>query len=102
MAFQQKHGAFAFQAAMTGGQYTHPNGLFFGGQKPTWSNETIRRILKEHVSATTKRPSRIDFHTGLEPMGYGEPIFIGTDGFGSQERPRAVSGPNVQHTNTGQ
>lgn len=101
MAFQQKNGAFAFQAAMTGGQYTHPNGLFFGGQKPTWSNETIRRILKEHVPASTKRLASIDFHTGLGPMGYGEPIFIGPEGFGSEERSRAVFGPEVTNPNSG-
>lgn len=101
MAYQQKHGAFAFQSAMSGGQYTRPNGLFFGGQKPTWSNDTFRRILKEHVPATTKRLASIDFHTGLGPMGYGEPIFIGPEGMGSEERTRAVFGPEVTNPNSG-
>ncbi|WP_370151754.1 M14 family metallopeptidase [Ferrovibrio sp.] len=101
MAYQQKHGAFAFQSAMSGGQYTRPDGLFFGGQKPTWSNDTFRRILREHVPAGVKKLASIDFHTGLGPMGYGEPIYIGPDGMGSEERSRAVFGPEVTNPNSG-
>ena len=101
MAFQQKHGAFAFQAAMTGGQYSRPDGLFFGGQKPTWSNGTFRRILKEHVPAGVKKLASIDFHTGLGPMGYGEPIYIGPDSMTSEEHARAVFGPEVTNPNSG-
>jgi len=38
----------AFQAAVTGGQYDDPQGLFFGGRAPTWSNATLRGVLREH------------------------------------------------------
>ena len=43
-AYAQKNGAFALQGAITGGQYTHADGVFYGGSKPTWSNRTIRAI----------------------------------------------------------
>ena len=32
------HGERAFQAAVTSGQYAFPDGLFYGGDRPTWSN----------------------------------------------------------------
>lgn len=99
--YQQKNGAFAFQAAMTGGQYTHPDGLFFGGQKPTWSNTTFRRILKELVPATTRKLVSIDFHTGLGPMGYGEPIYVGPEDPAFYARAKTMFGPEVTNPNDG-
>ena len=33
-----KIGIKAFQAELTKGQYTHPNGLFYGGREASWSN----------------------------------------------------------------
>lgn len=101
LEYQQKHGAFAFQAAMSGGQYSHPDGLFFGGQKPTWSNTTFRRILKELVPASTRKLVSIDFHTGLGPMGYGEPIYVGPEDQGFYDRAKAMFGPEVTNPNDG-
>jgi len=65
----------AFQAAVTGGQYDFPDGMFFGGGKASWSNQIFRAILQKHGSKA-KRIGCIDFHTGLGPAGYGEPICI--------------------------
>ncbi|NJM43147.1 MAG: DUF2817 domain-containing protein, partial [Brachymonas sp.] len=45
----EESGLRAFQEAVTKGQYTHPNGLFFGGQAPTWSNRTLRSVLKKYA-----------------------------------------------------
>ena len=72
-AFAQKHGAFGLQGAISAGQYRHPDGLFFGGRKPTWSNRTIRAIAREELGRA-KRVGIIDFHTGLGPFGHGELI----------------------------
>jgi hypothetical protein len=74
-----ERGLAAFQAAVQGGQYTRPTGLFYGGTVVTWSNRTLRTILQEHVPARVKRLASIDIHTGLGPAGYGEPIYIGPD-----------------------
>jgi hypothetical protein len=72
-SYTQKHGAFALQGAISSGQYTHPDGIFFGGAKPTWSNRTIRQIAREELGRT-RRVGIIDFHTGLGPFGHGELI----------------------------
>ena len=74
--FIAEHGLTAFQAAVSGGQYRHPDGVFFGGQKPTWSRETIIHILQSYAKQA-RLVGMIDFHTGLGPYGYGELI---TDG----------------------
>jgi hypothetical protein len=71
--YAQKHGAFGLQGAISGGQYAHPDGIFFGGNMPTWSNRTIRAIAREELSAA-RRVGVIDFHTGLGPFGHGELI----------------------------
>lgn len=70
-AYIAKHGHATYQAAVTRGQYTHSDGLFFGGHGPTWSNRTWRAILRQH-GARRKRVAVLDFHTGLGPRGYGE------------------------------
>jgi hypothetical protein len=67
------HGRMALQQAVSGGQYSDPHGVFFGGHAPTWSNRTLRRIF-----AATGEHAReigvIDYHTGLGPYGHGELI----------------------------
>lgn len=61
------------QAAISGGQYTHPLGLFYGGRGPVWSHLTLRSILADLV-AGSPRTTIIDLHTGLGPWGHGELI----------------------------
>ena len=72
-AYAQKHGAYGLQGAISSGQYTHPDGIFFGGAKQTWSNRTIRAIARQELSHARK-VGIIDFHTGLGPFGHGELI----------------------------
>jgi Protein of unknown function (DUF2817) len=75
-AWIARHGEAAFQAAISGGQYQYPDGVFFGGTKPTWSNRTLRAVLRQHA-AQRKQLAVIDFHTGLGPRGHGEKIYNG-------------------------
>ncbi len=72
-AYAQKHGDFALQAAITGGQYRHADGLFFGGKGPTWSRRTLFDFAERHLGRT-RHVAMIDFHTGLGPYGHGELI----------------------------
>jgi len=72
-AFAEEHGQFALQAAISQGQYTHPDGLFFGGHAPTWSNRTLRAILEKHAG-TARSVGLIDFHTGLGSHGTADLI----------------------------
>jgi hypothetical protein len=72
-AYGEKHGAAALQFAITAGQYNHADGVFYGGGQPTWSRDTLLKAIAEHA-AHARRLAVIDFHTGLGPWGYGEPI----------------------------
>jgi hypothetical protein len=75
-AYIGKHGMTAFRAAVTKGQYTSPDGLFYGGTAPSWSNRTIRAILRKYAASAT-HIGWIDVHTGLGPYGHGEKIYPG-------------------------
>lgn len=71
--FAAEHGHFALQAAISRGQFSHPDGLFFGGHAPTWSNRTLRTLLARHAGEA-KAVALIDFHTGLGPYGAADLI----------------------------
>ncbi len=66
-------GMKAFQAAVTSGQHEFPDGLFFGGTGPTWSNVTLRQVLRDY-GGRASRVAWIDIHTGLGPSAVGERI----------------------------
>jgi len=72
-AYAKVHGVAALQFAITGGQYKHGDGVFYGGTAPVWSRRTMLEIVAKHA-ARARRLAIIDFHTGLGPWGYGEPI----------------------------
>jgi hypothetical protein len=93
-AYAQTHGAFAQQGAITGGQYSHPDGIFFGGHKPTWSNRTIRAVIRDELGRA-RRIGCIDFHTGLGPFGHGEIIGIGDPGLPAFARQKAWYGDEL-------
>ena len=59
---------------VSSGQDRHPDGLFYCGTAPAWSNRTIRSILRAH-GTTRRQIAWIDVHTGLGPYGHGEKIF---------------------------
>ncbi|NQV10963.1 MAG: DUF2817 domain-containing protein [Cyanobacteria bacterium] len=84
----------AYQAVLQRGQYTRPTGLFYGGTQACWSNRMLRRLLREHIPASTTRLAVLDIHTGLGPLGYGEPIYA-QDSVEGLERARRWFGPEV-------
>ena len=75
-AYIARHGLARYQAAVSQGQYQFPDGLFFGGQAPTWSHLTLRQVLRDHARRA-RRVAWIDLHTGLGPSGVGERIYAG-------------------------
>ncbi len=93
-AYVQQHGPRALQAAVSAGQYQHPQGLFYGGQAPTWSHRTLREVLREHGTRCA-RLGWIDLHTGLGPAGHGERIFACRDDAQALARAQAWWGPTV-------
>ena len=83
--FAAAEGAAALQRAITAGQYQHPDGLFFGGRGPTWSNATFGTIVAR-TCAGARQVGFIDFHTGLGPYGTAELIAEGGPGQASYDR----------------
>jgi len=77
-AYIDRVGQAGYQAAVSQGQYEFADGMFFGGDKPTWSNQTLRAVLKV-FGQKASRIAWMDLHTGLGPSGVGERIFACRD-----------------------
>ncbi len=86
--YLQTRGEAAWQAAVSGGQYEFDGGMFFGGTERTWSNRTLRTVLRAHGSSA-RRIAWIDVHTGLGPSGLAERIYAGRSDKQALERARA-------------
>ena len=76
LQYASDHGPAALQQATSGGQYTHSDGLFYGGASPSWSAQTIVSLI-QNLGGHATQACFIDFHTGLGPYGYGEMIAAG-------------------------
>jgi hypothetical protein len=72
----ETRGQWAYQQAVTTGQYTHAQGMFYGGAQAAWSTRTMRSLLAEYGETCTAI-GWIDFHTGLGPSGFGAKICVG-------------------------
>ncbi len=73
LAYAEEVGFPRLQEVVSGGQYSHPTGVFYGGAGPVWSH----RWLVEHLPGLVGSAGRlglIDLHTGLGPWGHGELI----------------------------
>jgi hypothetical protein len=82
-AYRDAHGAMGLQQAMSGGQYRHDTGVYYGGEGPSWARRTQEAIYRDYLSGAGQ-VAIIDYHTGLGPWGYAEPIMTdaaGTPGF---------------------
>lgn len=98
--YAKDHGAFAMQETISKGQYAHPDGMYYGGQREQWSANTLRNILREHLK-NCRHAAILDFHTGLGP--YGEAELISEDFVASKPYKRATQwwGPEVCSTRAG-
>jgi hypothetical protein len=100
-AYRKKVGDVTYFRAVSGGQYIHPDGMFYGGGGPSWSNRTLHAIVDKLLKGRSD-VAVIDFHSGLGPYGYGEPIThydIDTPG---SRRVRAFWGESVTESKRGQ
>ena len=97
MELIQSSGVKALQAVVARGQHEFPDGLFFGGTEPCWSNLTLRSVLRE-TAAHARQLAWIDVHTGLGPTGVGERI-LSCDPGEPERRARAWWGPAVTSVN---
>ena len=65
-ALRKDIGEQAFSDAFNGGQYSHADGIFYGGAREQWSNGTFRRAVGEHLGQA-RSAALIDLHTGIGP-----------------------------------
>jgi hypothetical protein len=72
-SWRERNGEGAFMQAVTGGQWRRADGLFYGGAGPSWSRKVLTDVLKSNLGSAA-RITIVDFHTGLGPHGYAEPI----------------------------
>jgi len=94
----ETHGMRAFQAAFSTGQYTHADGLFYGGNRSAWSNQTWRHLLRQHCGLAP-RVIVFDLHTGLGPSGVGEAICVADEA--EYLRAKEILGADVTWTGSG-
>jgi len=72
-AFVEANGAEGLRAVVSHGQHVYPDGMFYAGKGPAWSNVTWRSIIREFASSA-REILHLDIHTGLGPFGEGELI----------------------------
>ncbi len=92
--YLETRGETAYQAAISRGQHEFADGMFFGGTSATWSNQSLRGVLRMH-GQFARRIAWIDLHTGLGPSGLGERIFACNDDAVALQRARSWWGSEV-------
>jgi hypothetical protein len=94
-AYRAGYGDQAFEQARSGGQYSDPKGIYYGGTSPTWSMQNLAAICATNRLDERKSVAVIDYHSGLGPFGYGEPICGHRPGESGQTRCRAWYGGSL-------
>lgn len=67
-AFWAEVGDVTMFKTVSGGQYDFPRGVQFGGQRATWSRQTLQRLWADQL-AGARSGVELDIHTGLGPLG---------------------------------
>lgn len=89
-----RHGRHALIDAIMRGQYSHADGLNFGGQTPEWSNRTMRAIAARHLRGADAL-MLIDWHTGLGAYGAASVMCLDPPTHPSYEKARAIFGAEI-------
>lgn len=95
-------GEKAFSTAFNGGQFSHPDGIYFGGHREQWANYAFREAVVKHV-AHAKHAAIVDLHTGIGPWCEHVYLCFHPEGSKARERARAwwgeraVNGAGITH-----
>lgn len=73
MNYARINGFQKLQTALTAGQYSHPNGVYYGGDAPSWSHLTLKKNIIKYADGVDNIIF-IDVHTGLGDYGKCELI----------------------------
>ena len=71
--FERRHGRVALEQAISAGQYSDPEGPFYGGRRPAHGRKVTEDLIKTYA-LEQRDVAVIDLHTGLGSYGYGEII----------------------------
>lgn len=93
-------GDSAWRSAHSGGQYGDPDGIFYGGSGPSWSQAALFGLLDRHLQ-DVERLAVIDYHTGLGPPRHGERIAMHDPEGQAMDRVRNWYGGDVTSTHAG-
>lgn len=87
-AFRERVGEKAFSDAFNGGQYSRPDGVFYGGARAQWANGAFRYAVRKHLGGA-KKVTFLDLHTGIGPRGGHVYLCFHPEGSAARERARA-------------
>lgn len=87
-----EHGWPGLMGIVGAGQYQFPDGLFFGGHGPSWSNNTLRHILATHLGSAEVAMA-FDLHTGAGDYGHPMLMTIAQSQYPALPDAQALFGP---------
>lgn len=93
-AYAANQGRRAWIDAIMRGQYSHPDGLNFGGQAPEWSNRALRAIAARHLGGA-ETLVLIDWHTGLGGYGAASVLCLDPPDSGAYRQARQIFGAEI-------
>lgn len=108
--YRIKAGSAALQAAISAGQYSHAEGLFYGGSQATWSRRCMTSLVRQALAplledqgagGRKKQVYLVDLHTGLGPFGEGELMAGHLPGEPAAERLEALFPGRVTYPQAG-
>ncbi|MBV4477216.1 DUF2817 domain-containing protein [Pseudomonas botevensis] len=95
-----EHGWPAVMSIVEGGQHSHPDGLFYGGLEPSWSNRTLQRIVQQHL-AGAETVMCFDLHTGAGEYGHPMLLTITEAPYPALAQAQSIYGPWLYTLHTG-
>ena len=96
-----EHGPFALQTAISAGQYSHADGVYFGGKRESWSATMLRDVIVEHLRGISKLVV-IDYHTGLGDCGAAEMITEDLPDSAAYKRQKTIWGERIRSSEAGE
>ncbi len=100
-AAKRQHGGYAGLAPIIeAGQYDFPDGLFYGGDGPVWSNRTLNEILSTFAQQA-EQVVVFDLHTGAGPYGYPALLSVAENEHAGLDWGRQIFGPALSVVVTG-
>ncbi|QND58844.1 DUF2817 domain-containing protein [Mesorhizobium huakuii] len=100
LATRTRLGQAGLAAIVEAGQYEFPDGLFYGGAGPVWSNRTLTDILSTFADGA-RHAVVFDLHTGAGPYAYPALLSVASSEHPGMAWGKSVFGPTLATVITG-